>query len=67
MVISIYGGSGSGKTTLATALQQYFFNDGRGCYLLSGDDYPHWILKRNDEEQLRVYKEAGEDGLRGYL
>ena len=42
MVISIYGGSGSGKTTLATALQQYFLNDGRGCYLLSGDDYPHW-------------------------
>ena len=67
MVISIYGGSGSGKTTLATALQQYFFNDGRGCYLLSGDDYPHRIPKRNDEEQLRVYKEAGEDGLRGYL
>ena len=67
MVISIYGGSGSGKTTLATALQQYFFNDGRGCYLLSDDDYPHRIPKRNDEEQLRVYKEAGEDGLRGYL
>ena len=67
MVISIYGGSGSGKTTLATALQQYFLNDGRGCYLLSDDDYPHRIPKRNDEEQLRVYKEAGEDGLRGYL
>lgn len=67
MVISIYGGSGSGKTTLATALQQYFLNDSRGCYLLSGDDYPHRIPKRNDEEQLRVYKEAGEDGLRGYV
>ena len=67
MVISIYGGSGSGKTTLATALQQCFLNDGTGCYLLSGDDYPHRIPKRNDEERLRVYKEAGEDGLRGYL
>ena len=67
MVISIYGGSGSGKTTLATALQQYFLNDGIGCYLLSGDDYPHRIPKRNDEERMRVYKEAGEDGLRGYL
>lgn len=67
VVISIYGGSGSGKTTLATALQQYFLNDGTGCYLLSGDDYPHRIPKRNDEERLRVYKEAGEDGLRGYL
>ena len=59
VVISIYGGSGSGKTTLATALQQYFLNDGTGCYLLSGDDYPHRIPKRNDEERLRVYKEAG--------
>ena len=67
VVISIYGGSGSGKTTLATALQQYFLNDGTGCYLLSGDDYPHRIPKRNDEERMRVYKEAGEDGLRGYL
>ena len=67
VVISIYGGSGSGKTTLATALQQYFLNDGTECYLLSGDDYPHRIPKRNDEERMRVYKEAGEDGLRGYL
>ena len=67
MVISIYGGSGSGKTTLATALQQYFLNDGRGCYLLSGDDYPRRAPKCNDEERMRVYKEAGEDGLRGYL
>ena len=64
---AIVGPSGSGKTTLATALQQYFLNDGTGCYLLSGDDYPHRIPKRNDEERLRVYKEAGEDGLRGYL
>ena len=67
VVISIYGGSGSGKTTLATALQQYFLNDGTGCYLLSGDDYPNRIPKRNDEERMRVYKETGEDGLRGYL
>ena len=59
VVISLYGGSGSGKTTLATALQQYFLNDGTGCYLLSGDDYQHRIPKRNDEERMRVYKEAG--------
>ncbi len=59
VVISLYGGSGSGKTTLATALQQYFLNDGTGCYLLSGDDYPHRIPKRNDEERMRVYKETG--------
>ena len=66
-VVAVIGPSGSGKTTLATALQQYFLNDGKGCYLLSGDNYPHRIPKRNDEERLRVYKEAGEDGLRGYL
>ena len=65
--VAIMGESGSGKTTLATALQQYFLNDGTGCYLLSGDDYPHRIPKRNDEERMRVYKETGEDGLRGYL
>lgn len=67
VVISIYGGSGSGKTTIATALQQYFLSEGIGCYLLGGDDYPHRIPKRNDEERLRVYEEAGEEGLREYL
>lgn len=67
VVISLYGGSGSGKTTVATALQQYFLKDGIGCYLLSGDHYPHRIPKRNDEERMRVYKAAGEEGLRGYL
>lgn len=66
-VISLYGGSGSGKTTMAAALQQYFLKDGIGCYLLSGDDYPHRIPKRNDEERMRVYETAGEEGLRGYL
>ena len=60
VVISIYGGSGSGKTTIATALQQYFLSEGIGCY-------PHRIPKRNDEERLRVYEEAGEEGLREYL
>ncbi len=67
VVISLYGGSGSGKTTIATALQQYFLSEGTGCYLLGGDHYPHRIPKRNDEERLRVYEEAGEDGLREYL
>lgn len=67
VVISIYGGSGSGKTTIATALQQYFLSEGIGCYLLGGDNYPHRIPKRNDEERLRVYEEAGEEGLREYL
>lgn len=67
VVISIYGGSGSGKTTIATALQQYFLSEGIDCYLLGGDNYPHRIPKRNDEERLRVYEEAGEEGLREYL
>ena len=67
VVISIYGGSGSGKTTIATALQQYFLSEGIGCYLLGGDNYPHRIPKRNDEERLHVYEEAGEEGLREYL
>lgn len=67
VVISIYGGSGSGKTTIATALQQYFLSEGIGCYLLGGDNYPHRIPKRNDEERLRVYEEVGEEGLREYL
>lgn len=67
LVFSLFGGSGSGKTTIAKALQQYLLNDGIGCYLLSGDDYPHRIPKRNDEERLRIFEESGEDGLRDYL
>lgn len=67
IVISIYGGSGSGKTTIAAALQQYFLKDNTACYVLTGDNYPHRIPMRNDEERLNVYNESGEDGLRGYL
>ena len=67
LVISLFGGSGSGKTTIAGALQQYLLNDGIGCFLLGGDDYPHRIPTRNDEERLRIFEESGEDGLRDYL
>lgn len=67
LVISLFGGSGSGKTTIAGALQQYLLNDGIGCFLLGGDDYPHRIPKCNDDERLRIFEESGEDGLRDYL
>lgn len=41
--------------------------DNTACYVLTGDNYPHRIPMRNDEERLNVYNESGEDGLRGYL
>lgn len=36
----------SGKTTMADILQQHFLEDGIGCFVLHGDDYPHRIPKR---------------------
>lgn len=66
-VISIFGGSGSGKTTLSGIVSQYFANDGIGCYVLAGDNYPKRIPKRNDEERLRIYQQQGADGLTQYL
>lgn len=67
VVISIYGGSGSGKTTLSGIVSQYFANDGIGCYVLTGDNYPKRIPKRNDEERMRIYQEYGVEGLDRYL
>lgn len=67
MVISIFGGSGCGKTTLSAVISQYFLNDGIGCYVLNGDNYPIRIPKHNDEERQRIYSEKGIDGLAGYL
>lgn len=66
-VISIYGGSGCGKTTLSAIISQYFLNDGKGCYVLSGDNYPRRIPMHNDEERQRIYDEKGLDGLVEYL
>ncbi|MDD6036681.1 MAG: alpha-galactosidase [Lachnospiraceae bacterium] len=66
-VISIFGGSGCGKTTLASIISQYFLNDGIGCYVLAGDNYPRRIPKLNDEERQRIYEEKGTDGLTEYL
>lgn len=67
VVISIFGGSGCGKTTLSAIISQYFLNDGIGCYVLGGDNYPRRIPKRNDEERQRIYEEKGVDGLTEYL
>lgn len=66
-VISLYGGSGSGKSTIAEALELLMNADGVGCFVLTGDNYPHRIPMRNDEERMRVYEADGEDGLRNYL
>ena len=66
-VISIFGGSGCGKTTVSAILSQYFLNDGIGCYVLAGDNYPRRIPKENDEERQRIYEEKGTDGLKEYL
>ena len=66
-VVSIFGGSASGKSTLAAALRMRFAQNQIGCYVLTGDDYPRRIPKRNDEERMRVYEEKGVEGLRNYL
>ena len=67
MVISIFGGSGCGKTTLSAVISQYFLNDGIGCYVLSGDNYPKLCPEHNDEERQRIYEKDGTDGLSEYL
>lgn len=66
-VISIFGGSGCGKTTFSNIISEYFLNDGIGCYVLAGDNYPRRIPKRNDEERMKIYQEHGIDGLTEYL
>lgn len=67
IVISIFGGSGCGKTTLSSLVSGYFLNDGIGCYVVEGDNYPHRIPQQNDEERLRIYEERGMEGLTEYL
>lgn len=67
-VISVCGGSGAGKSGMAALLSWYFTQAGVGCYILSGDNYPHRIPRYNDAERLRIYRESGirrmiEDGV----
>ena len=63
LVISVYGGSGAGKSEIASLLAGYLQGGGIGCYVLSGDNYPHRIPKYNDAERVRVYRTAGLKGL----
>lgn len=68
VVIAVCGGSGVGKTGMAALLAYYFGQSGLGCYILSGDNYPHRIPKYNDAERLRIFRENGirrmvEDGV----
>lgn len=59
VVIGIFGGSGSGKSGTAAVLASYFRSAGVGCYVLSGDHYPHRIPVYNDAERLRIFRAAG--------
>jgi alpha-galactosidase len=67
VVVSVFGGSGTGKSEIAVLVAAYMKEHGIGAYALSGDNYPHRIPMHNDAERLRIYNEAGDDGLRGYL
>lgn len=59
IVLSVCGGSGVGKTGTASLLAHYFNQCGVGCYVLSGDNYPHRIPEYNDAERLAVFREGG--------
>ena len=63
LVVSVYGGSGAGKSEIAALLGGYLRGGGIGCYVLSGDNYPHRIPVYNDAERLRIYRTGGLRGL----
>jgi alpha-galactosidase len=62
-VVSVYGGSGVGKSEIGSLLAYYLNQSHIGCYILSGDNYPHRIPKHNDWERLRVFRESALKGL----
>lgn len=62
-VVTVCGGSGVGKSETASLLAYYLQQIGVGCYVLSGDNYPHRIPAQNDAERLRVYRNGGIRGL----
>lgn len=59
LVISVFGGSGVGKSEIASLLALYFNRMGIGCYVLSGDNYPHRIPVFNDAERVRIFRTVG--------
>jgi hypothetical protein len=62
-VVVVCGGSGVGKSEIASLISLYLNRMGVGSYTLSGDNYPHRIPKYNDAERLRVFRQAGINGL----
>ena len=63
VVLAVCGGSGVGKTSIAALLACFFRQAQIGCYVLSGDNYPHRFPKYNDAERLHIYRECGLQGM----
>lgn len=63
IVVSVYGGSGVGKSVTAAIFACYLNSMNIGTYILSGDNYPHRIPEKNDEERLRIFRDYGIKGL----
>ncbi len=59
VVISVHGGSGVGKSEIGSLLAYYFNCMNIGCYVLSGDNYPHRIPFYNDAERYRIFRTTG--------
>ena len=64
-VVCVCGGSGVGKSEIASLLGQALQDGGLGCYVLSGDNYPHRIPAQNDAERLRMLRCGALKGLVG--
>lgn len=62
-IVAVCGGSGVGKSETASLLAYYLQKIGMGCYVLSGDNYPHRIPAQNDAERMRIYRCGGIRGL----
>ncbi len=58
-VASVFGGSGVGKSEIASVLAAYLRAAGIGCYVMSGDNYPHRIPMYNDAERVRIFRTGG--------